>query len=295
MSWQDVKQPKAAQALQGAIKSGRLPHALLFLGAPDSGQIKAAYELAKALVCSSPLAAEGCGQCLNCQQVDKGVYADLYLVQPEEDSRVIKVEQAREMIRQASLKPLKGDLKIFVIDQAECLNETAQNALLKTLEEPEAYTHFILIAYASEAILPTLRSRSQTIHFISGDWSASDESGWRSAYLQAKEFVWNDKSAPDLAGLKRDELMRLLDNLILDAREILIFKTAGESLLLSAQDLTFKEKVAARFESEVLIDLIELMADFKNKIGHSVNVKLVLWVLWDAIGSLTRNGRVVHA
>lgn len=254
----------------------------------------AALELAKALICSASQKNEGCGVCLDCQQVDKGVYADLHVIRPEEDSRVIKVEQARELIRQASLRPLKGNVKIFIVDQADCLNETAQNALLKTLEEPEAFTYFILIAYASEALLPTLRSRSQVIHFASGSMAVSDESGWRAAYLQVKEFIWNEKAVPDLAGLKRDELIQLIDNLVLDTREILILKAAGERLLLSAQDLSFKEKMARYFDTDTLIEMIELLAEFKDKIEHSVNIRLALWVLWDRVAALTAKQKVSH-
>lgn len=296
MSWQDVKdQVKAVQDLRAALDSGRLPHAVLFLGAPEAGQMKAALELAKSLVCVNSKKNESCGVCIDCRQIDKGLYSDLHLIRPEEDTRVIKVDQAREIIRQASLKPLKGHVKVFIIDSAECLNEIAQNALLKTLEEPEAHTYFILIAYASESILVTLRSRLRTYHFISTEWSASDESGWRAAYLQAKEFVWSEKPAPDFSGLKRDELMKLLDNLILDAREVLILKAAGEGMLLSAQDLSFKEKMASRYDTEGLMEMIELLADFKDKIGHSVNIKLALWVLWDEIAGIRSDQRMLHA
>ncbi len=120
-------------AVKAALEKGKLPHALLFLGPQDAGQSEAARELARILFCRERKGASACGKCISCRQCQAGNHPDLRVVQPEDDSKSIKIEQVREMKAQANLRPFQADSKVFIIDRAETLNEAAQNALLKTL------------------------------------------------------------------------------------------------------------------------------------------------------------------
>lgn len=286
MSFRDVKgQARAAAYLEGALLKDRLPHALLFLGPQDSGQRQMAEELAKALFCGEKKGADGCGECASCHQVEKGNHPDFRIFEPEEDSKVLKVERIREMIAAANLKPFQASSKLFVMDRAEALGETSQNALLKTLEEPPGHTTLILISYAGEKILSTIRSRSQTVYFqpISAAEGTSDK------LERVKSAVWDRVSrgraskTPDLSSFTREEVSQALEHSIRELREALLVRAGSDAFLGEVKDRLQKEKMARSMTEEVLIERLETLAAFKEKIGHSVNLKLALSVLWEEI------------
>lgn len=286
MSFRDVKgQARVAAYLEGALLKDRLPHALLFLGPQDSGQRDMAQELAKALFCAEKKGADGCGECDSCRQVEKGNHPDFRIFEPDEDSRVLKVERVREMIAAANLKPFQASSKLFVMDRAEALNETSQNALLKTLEEPPGHTTLVLISHAGEKLLPTIRSRSQTVHFypVSSVEEASDK------LERVKSAVWERVSRgraskiPDLASFTREEVSQALEHSIRELREALLIRVGSEELLGEVKDRFQKEKMAGSMTEDALIERLETLAAFKEKIGHSVNLKLALSVLWEEV------------
>jgi DNA polymerase-3 subunit delta' len=106
-----------------------------------------------------------CGACPDCRLFAHDGHPDFLLLQPEEDSRVIKIEQIRDLIHTFSLMPVQGDRRVAIIREADALQEPAANALLKTLEEPPSFALLILTSSRPRALLPTLRSRCQEIRF----------------------------------------------------------------------------------------------------------------------------------
>jgi DNA polymerase-3 subunit delta' len=160
---QVLGQPFAVNVLSATAKSGRLAPAYLFYGPPGCGKKAAARALAQALLCAEA-PGRGCGDCPACRRVAQGQHPDCREVAPSGAS--FKVEQARELVREAQLRPYEGQRRLFIIDRAEAFTSEAANTLLKTLEEPPAGSSFILVSTQPARLLPTIASRCQSVRFL---------------------------------------------------------------------------------------------------------------------------------
>jgi DNA polymerase-3 subunit delta' len=165
-----------------------LPPSLVFAGPEGVGKRLTAIALAQALNCERPIpwarpaasapadlrevrgdetnapGQDACGECASCRRIARGVHADVLIVQPE-DSGTIKVDQVREAIERAGYRPFEGRTRVVIVDEADALMDPAQNALLKTLEEPPAASVFVLVTPRPDLLLPTVRSRCQRLRF----------------------------------------------------------------------------------------------------------------------------------
>ncbi len=152
------------------MQTDRLPHALMVKGAAGVGKLEFAQAVALALVCESPKqSALGCGQCKSCQMLKAGTHADWHTVSLEDGSKQIKVDQIREMSRQAYLTTDSGKFRGFILHPADTLNVNASNALLKTLEEPAPNTMIILVAEHPGRLPATVASRCQAVPIATPD------------------------------------------------------------------------------------------------------------------------------
>jgi DNA polymerase-3 subunit delta' len=169
MSFSDLKQqPAVGQQLRRSLERGRLAHAYLFVGPRGSGKEAMARTLAKALNClgnNCDCCPEGARACDSCRRVDDHAHPDVYWVRPESKSRRIQVDQMREFMKAVNLRSSMGGVKVGIIVDAECMNEEASNAFLKTLEEPPAQTVIILLCSAPQRLLPTILSRCLKVSF----------------------------------------------------------------------------------------------------------------------------------
>ena len=155
---------RACAALRGAVTAGRLPHALLFAGPDGVGKRSVALALAAWAQCEVG-GDDACGNCAACRQVAAGTHPDVHVVGVPQGKKEIGVERARDVKRFVQLKPLRDRFKLAVIDDAHMLTVAAQNALLKTLEEPPDRSCLLLVANNPDALLPTVRSRCQRVLF----------------------------------------------------------------------------------------------------------------------------------
>jgi DNA polymerase III subunit delta' len=154
----------ACERLSLAINARRMPHGLVLQGPAGVGKEHFAGALAAALVCTGRGGRlEACGRCPDCALSRAGTHPDVRWVQPLEDKKSIGVEQVRDVCEQLSLTSMRRGYRIAILVPAEKMTPSAQNALLKTLEEPGPSTLLILVTARPSALLPTLRSRCQRI------------------------------------------------------------------------------------------------------------------------------------
>jgi DNA polymerase-3 subunit delta' len=178
----DVLAPWLQRAFE---RAQALPaHALLLHGAGALGQLDLGLALARAALCESPLGTQACGRCSACHLFDQRAHPDFQLLLPDalrerlgwtqleegsggdrkaKPSRDIKVDAVRRAIDWSQQTSSRGRAKQWVLHPAEAMNETATNALLKTLEEPPGRLRLLLTASDAEALLPTVRSRCQRV------------------------------------------------------------------------------------------------------------------------------------
>lgn len=153
----------AKKIILGALKNGKLSYSLILKGSLSDTSFMA-LQIAKALNCKNP-DPDSCDSCDSCKRIEKNVHPDIILEEPE--GSFIKISQIRRLSEIASLRPMIGKKRVFIIKEAELMNEEASNAFLKTLEEPSPYSHFILLTRNPEKILPTIRSRCLKIEIFS--------------------------------------------------------------------------------------------------------------------------------
>ena len=156
-----------------AAARGSLPPSLIFAGPDGVGKRAAAVALAQLVNCHAPVLSPGggpdrspdaCGTCPSCTRIARLVHADVHLVEPG-DTGVIKVDQVRDVVERTGYRPFEGRRRVVIVDEADAMLTEAQNALLKTLEEPPSASMFVLVTSRSDELLPTVRSRCQRLRF----------------------------------------------------------------------------------------------------------------------------------
>jgi len=147
-----------------AIKADHLSHAYIFTGQEGVGKTLFTKEFAKALNCKNS-ENDSCNSCTNCNRIEMLNHPDVFWIEREEKAKFIKIENIRNLQNSVRLSPLESEYKIFIIKEADRMNEEASNCLLKTLEEPSPNTIIILIANSIAPIKDTIRSRCQVIRF----------------------------------------------------------------------------------------------------------------------------------
>jgi len=169
------------ELLARAAMRGTLPQSLIFGGPAGVGKRTAAVALAQFVNCPSELGSDAlmfttselgsevvrndaCGECASCKRIARGVHADVLLIEPG-DTGTIKIDQVRDAIERTAYRPFEGRRRVVIIDEADKINGDAQNALLKTLEEPPPASMFVLVTSRPDVLLPTVRSRCQRLRF----------------------------------------------------------------------------------------------------------------------------------
>jgi len=176
MPFEDILgQERAKRVLTRALAENKLPHAYLFYGAEGLGRFKTALTLAQALLCKAR-EADSCGDCSACTRVAKENHPDVIVVRPQSrkgtnewivdpDLGTIRIEQIREFQRWIAVRSFEGGGKVGIFEGADKMNQSASNALLKTLEEPPPASLLILVSPTRSQLLPTIVSRCQPVHF----------------------------------------------------------------------------------------------------------------------------------
>lgn len=204
-------QSQGVQLLQRSLARGRLGHAYLFTGDQLEELETLARTLAKTLNCQNPVTTNGvatdcCDDCLNCKKIENKNHADIHWARPESKSRIISVDQTRELTREIQLKPTEAGYKIAIIAGADRLNTQAANAFLKTLEEPPPKSVLILLSTEPSRILETILSRCLRLNFTAES----------ARVLSAEQAYWLQQFSSAAAGGQKSLFgrYRLLDSLL---------------------------------------------------------------------------------
>lgn len=163
MAFHDIAgNSRVKKILKLSLGRQRVPNSMLFCGPQGVGKRQTALVLAKALNCLEKTD-DACEECLNCRAISEGNFPDVIEIVAAGD--VIKVDQMPIVKQLAYLKPMSGRRRVFIVDEAERMNEESANSILKVLEEPPLFMHILLISDNPASILQTVKSRCQTLNF----------------------------------------------------------------------------------------------------------------------------------
>lgn len=246
--------------LRRAVQEGRIGQGLIMAGPRGIGKRQFALSLSQALNCERPAAGDACGKCIQCRKIAAGEHIDIETIEPE--GQFIKVEKMREMSGKAQFRPYEGRRRVFILDDADRLNQSSSNSILKVLEEPPPTTLLILITSKPYALLETIRSRCQLLSFAP---LTSDE---LEAYLKAN-YKRPAEETRQIARLARGSIGGALEidlgeyrdkrAIVLEMLEALAVKRDTLKLMQSAEYLS-KKLEREEFEKHLDI-LLVLLAD----------------------------------
>lgn len=276
MAFRDVvNQDHAVLLLRTAARTGRVGHAYLLVGPAGVGRRTLARAFAQLLNCERP-DGDACGTCAACRKIAGGHHRDVLLLDvahgkfleiPEKDykGKEIPVDQIRALRREAGYPPTEGRWKVCIVADAERMNASSANSLLKILEEPPARVVFLLIAESSVALLPTVVSRCQLVRCtylrareieraLVERWQVAPERARVLAALAdgrlGRALEWN-ASAQRLEA--RERLLDLLP--ALEEGDLLTRLDAAEALVKQTQDLSKASQASA---GDLLLDMLDL-------------------------------------
>ena len=267
--WDVLEGTTVGATLQAQLKAGSHPHAWLFLGPPGAGKEAAAIAMASALNCREEPGV-GCGRCSICLRIARRRFPDVHHIVPE--GPIIPVDVIREqIIPEAARSAFEGSTKVFIIEEAHRMNPSAQNALLKTLEEPLPDVVFVLISDNEGDLLETITSRCRVIRLatVSRD---------RVAELLVQEGA--SKESAELAALVSDGDLDRARKMALDdkARErrelwLSIPQRLGSPIdaLDAATEIVAEGRAAAKehegAQKEEIVELAEAMGEGRGTAG----------------------------
>src|SRR5438034_1681214 len=278
-------QPRAVELLQRALEGGRVAHAYAFVGPAGSGRTTTALAFAQALLCETSV---GCGRCRPCVLAVGGRHPDLHVVVPTppetnpKGARAIRIGAIRELERQASLRPVMGRYKVFVLDDADRMTGESPQAFLKTLEEPPAQTVLILVLARARAVPATVLSRCQLVRFAPrrdahGDVRADalellaevTEKGVEALFRRSQGF---DRD--------RERAERVVDALWLFARDLLIARAGGPlGLLVNGGHVDAIAREAERWTLDGILAIIDLCREAREALAVNVTPRLTVEIV----------------
>ena len=238
--------------LRSMVAKNRIPNGLLFWGPSGVGKRLAALEAAKAINCEGG-GPDACDACLSCRKVAHGTHPDLKLVAPSGKTRIINVEAVEEINGLCAYRPYEGRYRVFVMEDADRMNEAAQNHFLKTLEEPPSATVFILLSEYPRQLLATIRSRCQHVRF-----GLLHRSTVRDLLVEFRPSL-PDVEATAIASVAQGQMSRALDLVDSEKRAVVVDAAirlaGGEDALQVSERLVNQVKesakaVAARMKAE---------------------------------------------
>ncbi|QWB99849.1 hypothetical protein KHQ88_06780 [Mycoplasmatota bacterium] len=221
-TWDEIslEQKVAARLLKNHISLHRLNHAYIFEGVKGTRKSEIAEFFTKAILCKHlDESLNPCHECDHCQRIDSGSHPNVFIVKP--DGQMIKKEQIKSLIEEFSKTSLESGPRVNIIYEADKFNLSSANSLLKTMEEPGEDIYQIMITENVQALLPTIKSRGEVIHFKELDRGIIREKlqsiGIDASYANPISQYTSDISAA--VEIANDELMIEIIDLVIDVYE----------------------------------------------------------------------------
>ena len=243
----------AVQVAKSGETSQAMTHSWLFVGPPGSGRSNAAVAFAASLVCKE----NGCGICIDCTTVLASTHVDVERFNPTGLS--IKADEVRELISRSSWSPSVGGWRIVIIEDADRLTETAANALLKTIEEPESHTVWLLCAPTLSDVPVTIRSRCRHVQLRTPSTKSVEEFLLNSTKVDANTAAFSARVSQGHIG--RARFIATNQDAQLRRKEVL-------ALPLSLKDIDSCFKAAQR-----LVNIAEEQAENENSERDALELK----------------------
>lgn len=267
--------------LAALVAGGRLPQACVLEGGTAESRLALARELAAALVCKSA-GHVPCGQCDACRKAESGNHPDIRVVGPENGRKTLSVETVRTMRDDAFILPNEADRKVYIIDPADSMQDYAQNALLKILEEPPRYCNFLLLCASKASLLPTVLSRTAVFSLtpvVGADADGSDAEQAASFAKALGAALASGKEKDLLAAVSvfdndYDLLPLTLEQLSLLLRDALVLSAGGDRKISGAGEQA--ARLADTFDRARLLSMVEAVEDISTSIDLHANKNLTI-------------------
>ena len=293
--------------LSKQIEKKKFANGYLFTGIDREKKKELAHNFAKALNCENGNHFETCS-CVSCTKIESGNHPDIRWYGLDEDASSIKIESIRDLQNWLNLRPYEGRTKVFILNDADKLTTEAQNALLKSLEEPPVNSVLILLTQKKSDLLPTVTSRVveikvssfsekeivlklnqegldlQDAKFLARFSQGSLQYARKlkgAAWIQTKndlmKSILNDRinGFEKLAQKPKKEALELLQILIAWTRDACLLRSGGDSSLLVHEDRAEALKTFIKKQSlESLLELNQLFEETRSAIEDNANVKL---------------------
>lgn len=269
MGWDILGHEWAAKLLQQHMAHHAVRHAYLFTGPEGVGRRTLALRFAQALNCPyPPTPGEPCGECPICRQTARMEMTDLSVVQSDPDSNTLKIEQVRELQHTLSLSPYQAHYRIAMLLRLEEATVAAQNALLKTLEEPPQKAILLLTADAVENLLPTIVSRCEVLRLrplATERLAEALHAHWGIEANEARRLAHLANGRPGYA-LRLHQNPQMLQQLAAWKADVFELLTASRRVRFAYADKVAKSRETAR---PVLLAWLSLWRDIMLAAGNA--------------------------
>ncbi len=269
--------------LGGCFDAGRLMHAVILEGSSGETRLETALFLANAMVCGNDEnSGKPCGRCENCLKAKSNSHCDIKTVEGANKSGTISVDDIRKIRVDAYIVPNEADKKVYIIKQADKMNETAQNALLKILEEPPSYVNFILECDDKATLLETVRSRCSSfrlgeVKHDSLSQKKSEEATENALSITRALTETEECELMKVLGRfeKNKELLELsLKEMSLIVRDALVMKNGGKCMLSGQRDEAVR--LSGSLTSAQLMKAIEAADETVREMKYNASNALLL-------------------
>jgi DNA polymerase-3 subunit delta' len=315
VSFSGIKgQDSAIDFLKNSIRNDKVSHAYIFLGPSGVGKKLAAVNFAKALNCRDGRDGGSCDICSQCKKIEASNHPDVLIFSPLKEDSSFGIDKIRAVTKDIGLRPYEGRKKIYILDSADSMTQEAQNALLKTLEEPPSDSILILIVENINDVFATIQSRAKRVRFFPLGCEVIEEilvnnyklekekarilsrisSGAlgkalkldAEGFFEKRDRIINELKdgafpGPDFDGFSKPDLRLALEVMLTWYRDILIAKTGrgSRAALVNVDKFELIHNEAKRASFDGLNNIINQVILTGSFLEQNVNPKLAMGVL----------------